>query len=234
MIYRLAGLLTNRIRKYNFYSEEEIEKIDYALKAILGEAFKLVVLLIIFFFLGKVNFFMFSLLILMTIRSFSGGIHFDTTFKCLVFTILFFLVTSFIAPNININYLNINYTLGIISFIIICIKSPCPSPRRPIKRKKRRRILKNLSIFSTAIWLYILFGYVKNVQLLNCGISTLFLLSVQLINIKGVFPMKKLFKLKPNMFFLLGVLLISSAELIASSSSFFLFGEPKPPKSLLK
>ena len=185
MIYRLAGLLTNKMIKYNFYSEEEIEKIDYALKALLGEAFKLLVLYIIFFTLGKINLFIFSLLILMTIRIFAGGIHFNTTFKCLLFTILFFIVTSFIAPNIYIRNFNICYLIGIISFIIICIKSPCPSPKRPIKSKKRRRILKNLSIFSTAIWLFILFIYVKDIQLINCGISTLLLLSVQLLSIKG-------------------------------------------------
>ena len=46
--------------------------------------------------------------------------------------------------------------------------------------------------------------------------------------------MKKLFKLKHNMFFLLGVLLISSAEVIATTASVFFMGEPEPPKSLLK
>ena len=50
MIYILAGLLTNKISKYNFYSEEEIEKIDYALKALFSEGFKLVILFLIFFF----------------------------------------------------------------------------------------------------------------------------------------------------------------------------------------
>jgi cyclic lactone autoinducer peptide len=42
------------------------------------------------------------------------------------------------------------------------------------------------------------------------------------------------FKLKHNIFVLLGVLLISSAEVIATPASFLLMGEPEPPKSLLK
>ena len=46
--------------------------------------------------------------------------------------------------------------------------------------------------------------------------------------------MKKFFKLKRNMFYLLGVMLISSAEVIVSPASFFLMGEPETPKSLLK
>jgi accessory gene regulator B len=184
MIYRISNLITNKICKYKLYSKDEIEKIDYALKALLGEGFKLVILFIIFFYLGKLHFFFFSLLLLMTIRSFAGGMHFDTTFKCLVFTTLFFIVTSFIAPNILIKNFNTYYILGSISFIIICIKSPCPSHKRPISNKKRRRILKNLSIISTAVWLFILLIYVDDVELINCGISTLFLLSIQLINIK--------------------------------------------------
>ena len=46
--------------------------------------------------------------------------------------------------------------------------------------------------------------------------------------------MKIIYKLKHNVFCLLGVILISTAEIIASPASFFLMGEPEPPKSLLK
>ena len=181
MIDKLSGLFTNKISEYSSYSEEEIKKIDYALAVLLGESAKLIILYILFFFLGMLDFLIFSLIILITLRSFSGGIHFDSNFMCLIFTMLFFLITSYIVPKIHFNISNTSYIFGIISFLIICIKSPRPSHRRPIIKEKRRRILKNLSIFSASIWIFVLFVYIKDIQLLNCGIATIFLLSVQLL-----------------------------------------------------
>ena len=96
MIDKLSGLFTNKISEYSSYSEEEIKKIDYALAVLLGESAKLIILYILFFFLGMLDFLIFSLIILITLRSFSGGIHFDSNFMCLIFTMLFFLITSYI------------------------------------------------------------------------------------------------------------------------------------------
>ncbi|GLC30692.1 accessory gene regulator ArgB-like protein [Clostridium omnivorum] len=192
MISKLADLATVKICKYNSYTlEEDVEKINYGLKVVLGESIKLMILLIIFFSIGMLKYFMFSLLILMSIRLFAGGLHFSTTLECLVFTTAFFIVTSYIAPSISFTSYNVYFLLGLITLILISTKAPKPNPNRPIKCKKRRRILKSLSIFFTLIWFLILMFCIKNIKLINCGISTLLLQAIQLLDFKGGFNYDK-------------------------------------------
>lgn len=191
MISKLANLVTVKICKYNSYTLEEVEKINYGLKIILGESFKLIILLILFFSIGMLKYFMFSLIILMSIRIFAGGLHFNTTLKCIVFTIAFFMVTSYIAPNISSSSYFIYSLLGLFALIVISIEAPKPNPNRPIKSKKRRRILQSLSIFFVFIWFFTLIFYIKNIKLINCGISTLLLQAIQLLNFNWRYKYEK-------------------------------------------
>jgi accessory gene regulator B len=185
MISKLADLATDKICKYNSFTLEETEKINYGLKIVLGESFKLIIIVCIFLAIGMLKYFLFSLIILMSIRIFAGGLHFNTTLKCLVFTMAFFIVTSYIAPNISLSNYNIYSLLGLLILIIISIRAPETNPNRPIKDKKRRGILKCLSIFFTLIWFFILIFHIKNIKLINCGISTLLLQAIQLLNFEG-------------------------------------------------
>lgn len=181
----IIDTLSNMIGIYIFsncsINESDKEKVIYALKAILGEALKITILILIFLILHRIKFFIFSILILMSIRTFSGGIHLKTFAQCLLFSIFVFIITSLISPMIPKTYNEIYYVIAIFDILSVSIKSPCPSKKRPIKNFNRLIYLKILSIFFAIVWLGILFFYVADISLFNCGLTTITIQSVQLI-----------------------------------------------------
>lgn len=189
VINRLAYTLTNYIRSNSdFTNSDDLDKINYAIETILNEAFKILILLILFSALGKLRYFNFSIIILLSIRIFSGGLHSKTFLGCLLWTTLFFTTTSIVAPIIPKVSIGIYYLISLFNLSVIITKSPYPNPNRPIKSKKRRQVLKILAIFFTIFWIIALLFFTNDISYLNCGIFTILLQSLQLLYIKkGVF-----------------------------------------------
>lgn len=180
--YKLTSYIENNS---DIKSNDDLEKINYSLQAILNEVFKIIVLTILFLLLGKINYFFFSMVILFSIRIFSGGYHADTTIKCLLWTILFFLITSLIAPTLPKLSILIYSSISFLSIIITYIRSPYPNSKRPVKNKKRRWYFKLISTFFVIFWITILLSLTTDVGYLNCGFLTILLQILQLA------PMKK-------------------------------------------
>lgn len=182
MIMNLALKLTSFIEKNSdIKNNDDLERINYSIQTILSETFKIVILIILFLVLGKINYFLFSMAILFSIRIFSGGCHSNTTIKCLLWSSLFFLITSLIGPFIPKLNILVYYTAALFSITVIFIKSPCPNKNRPIKIQKRRWYYKFISTFFMIFWLIILFFFIKNSTYLNCGFLTILLQILQLI-----------------------------------------------------
>lgn len=189
VINRLAYTLTNYIRSNSdFTNSDDLEKINYAIETILNEAFKIIILLILFSILGKLRYFNFSMIILLSIRIFSGGLHSKTFLGCLLWTTLFFTATSIVAPIIPKISIGIYYLISLFNLSVIITKSPYPNPYRPIKSKKRRQVLKILAVFFAMFWTIVLLFFTNDICYLNCGIFTILLQSLQLLYVKkGVF-----------------------------------------------
>ncbi len=179
--YKLTSYIENNS---DIKNNDDLEKINYSLQAILNETFKILVLTILFLLLGKINCFFFSMIILFSIRIFSGGYHADTTIKCLLWTTLFFLITSLIAPILpKLNILIYN-TISLLSVMIIYIRTPYPNSKRPVKSKKRRWYFKLVSTFFVTLWITILLFFTNDIGYLNCGFITILLQILQLTPIK--------------------------------------------------
>lgn len=180
----VVNILINYIASNCHINQEQKNIIAYALKAIINESLKLIFLICIFLTIDKINFFLFSMIILATIRTSSGGLHFETFIGCLIFTTLFFILTCLVFTSIPRLPNLIYYLISIFSFIVIYIKSPCPSIKRPIKNIKRIQKLKLISVFFITFWLFILFFYIKSSSLFNSGISTILIQAIQLILVR--------------------------------------------------
>ncbi len=189
VINRLAYTLTNYIRSNSdFANSDDLEKINYAIETILNEAFKIIILLTLFSILGKLRYFNFSMIILLSIRIFSGGLHSKTFLGCLLWTTLLFIATSIVAPIIPKISIGIYYLISLFNLSVIITKSPYPNPYRPIKSKKRRQVLKVLAVFFAIFWTIVLLFFTNDICYLNCGIFTILLQSLQLLYVKkGVF-----------------------------------------------
>ena len=188
MLKSLSYKLTTYIESNSdIKSSEDLEKINYSLQAILNETFKIIVLTMLFLLLGKINYLFFSMIILFSIRIFSGGYHANTTMKCLLWTTLFFLITSLLGPILPKLDIFTYYAVSLLCIIIVYFKAPCQNSKRPIKNKKRRWYFKISSTFFVIFWITILLFFTNDMRYLNCGFLTLLLQILQLVPIqKGV------------------------------------------------
>ncbi|NNU76317.1 accessory gene regulator ArgB-like protein [Clostridium estertheticum] len=185
MIHKLAVKLTSYIENNSKINKlDELEQIQYAITTILNELFKIVILIILFSVIGKLNYLLFSMLILLSTRLFSGGLHAKTLLGCLIWTTLFFALTSIIAPLLPRLNQSIYYGLSLFNLLVIIVRAPYPNSIRPIKKKKRKQYLKILAISFSIFWTYIILFHINNSSYLNCGLATILLVSSQLIYIK--------------------------------------------------
>ncbi|KLU74752.1 accessory gene regulator ArgB-like protein [Clostridium botulinum] len=188
MLNKITLQITNYIRENsNIKNEDDLDRINYSLQAILGDLIKFIVLTIIFWGLGRLKYFLFSASILISLRIFMGGYHCRTFMRCLFTSLIIFLITSFIGPKIPILNQYTYYGLSIFSILITVIYAPFPNIKRPIKNKKRRQILKLISIFSLIVWISLLLFKLNTSSYLNCGFLTLLLQAIQIfiIPLKG-------------------------------------------------
>ena len=82
-------IIIDKLHKY-FENEYELSQIDsiklkYSLELVIGELSKLLILFFIFWVLDKATDFICSLLILMMIRVFTGGLHFKHYGICIIY-----------------------------------------------------------------------------------------------------------------------------------------------------
>lgn len=178
--YNLPTALAYKLYKEQWLAHRDIRKMRYGMTVLFNETYKIIGLFIIFKAFNLLNLFLFSFFILLSIRAFSGGLHFESNITCFFTTFVFFILTVVILPKIILTTAPA-IILGVISFCIIYIYSPIPSSFRPIHNEKRRLSLKYLSVFFTLSWLVVLFTSIHLTSFFACGIWTIFLQGVQLL-----------------------------------------------------
>ncbi|WP_334292679.1 accessory gene regulator B family protein [Geosporobacter ferrireducens] len=182
-MHSFIDIFAYKIYKEKLLSHGDIRKMKYAMRVIWNEGLKFVILLSLFTMLNKMYLFLFCLSLLLSIRAFSGGLHFESSFLCLIVSLSFFSLAILILPYLLPMPLPLAILLILISIIVICCYSPMPSRFRPISNQKRKRILKYLSLFFTLLWIYILFKFVFTYDktFFECGIWTIGLQAFQLL-----------------------------------------------------
>ena len=129
------------LQKYNTYSKEDIEKLEYGLEGIYLTITKLIILFFIATLLGVVKEFITLLLLFNIIRYTGFGFHAEKSYQCLIISTFCFLI-------IPIFFINI--VLSKVIYIIICIFciinfllfAPADTIKRPLPNKKKRIIRK--------------------------------------------------------------------------------------------
>lgn len=108
------------IERYDFSPLEGI-KLKYAIDLFLNESSKWLLGLILFYGLNQVTFYFVMSLSLLMIKPITGGLHFSTYLKCLVFTITFMLTAFFLYTQITLKptgYLLLTLTDAMIMFLV--------------------------------------------------------------------------------------------------------------------
>ncbi|MBS4535130.1 accessory gene regulator B family protein [Clostridium sp. D2Q-14] len=165
--------------------ETDSIKLKYTLQVIISELSKVIILLIIFSFIGKRIYLVYSIITLLSIRIFTGGLHFKTYNGCLISSCFFFLIILIASINVPLNSL-ILVTLFVFTIISVIFLAPIPSKSRPMYSTPKIIKFKILGILS--ILLHYLLYLINNEALYATNsIWVLAFQALQLIIGKGVF-----------------------------------------------
>lgn len=138
------------------FTDLEMKRLKYTLKAVSSELIKTLMLSVLFFKLGHLPEFFIGVLVLVTIRCNSGGLHMEHFISCLLFTLTFMLLSVIVLPA----YVPVPYLIkpAVLALCILTtfLTAPVASKKRPpaspeAKRRYRNRAAGLLFIYSIAI-----------------------------------------------------------------------------------
>lgn len=152
-------------------------QVIFLFKTLLSEFSKMLIMGILFY--GHWGEYCFALLIMLFLRSTTGGIHFDTYIGCLCMSIAYVGLSVLILPLLTLTAPT-KITILLLSGIICFLIGPVPSKYRPALPKNRKNALRLLS--AGFILLYTLLTLVfPNIAILDIGFFIIILHSLQLL-----------------------------------------------------
>lgn len=158
MIEKLCNKLTNKIKnKMPDIDDERAEVINYGLELVIGEIPKTFALIIIAYIFGVLKLTIFTLLLIMPYKTFSGGVHLKTHIGCIVATSILYIGTAFLSKHIIFEEEYIKYILiaaiWVFSMIMIKLYAPADTENVPILREKDRKLKRTLSYITMTLTL---------------------------------------------------------------------------------
>ena len=172
-------MLSNFIDENMNISERDKKMLIFSITCIFYDVSKLLLFVIIFALLHRLDLFLFAFVILLPLRLSSGGLHFKHYTSCLFFSLGYFLLVTIPLAGINVPWAIMIISLGlctIVNGVLAPIRSASrpPLPENAIIRCKKKTLLAT----AFAILLLVLFYQTK---FFAVGYWTILLHSVQLI-----------------------------------------------------
>lgn len=176
--------MESKIRNSYNLSELEYLRLKYIVSTMVNELSKLAVIWFVFKLLNDTETFSYILFSLLTIRTFTGGLHFKKSYQCFLFTLLFFLLIYSCLVNIEISSMTCSLLL-FISVIIVYLVGPIQSSSRPKATVNKTCRNKKIAILIICTHI-IVFLLPININYLICSTWVIFFQSTQLLIAKGV------------------------------------------------
>lgn len=178
--------IEQRLTESKKYTRYQVQKILYVIKTLSADISKVIILGMIFH-----NYFLFyivAMTVLFLLRSFSGGIHNNTYIGCFMSTLIYFLLSIVILPQITISF-SIKILL-LTACIVICEWiGPITSKHRPPLSLAKISICKSITV--TNIFLIILItNIIPSSPYITTGFWVVILHTLQLIVAKLIIAVK--------------------------------------------
>lgn len=170
--------------EFNLSSIDSI-KLRYSMEVIFNEVSKLIMLLILFSILGFTTDFIYSVIALLFIRPFTGGLHLKSYADCFIFTVFFFSVSLFLKNNIILGSHSLLLLL-MFSFFIILLFAPIVGNNRPIYSNKKLLKFKFIGVAILMIHFFIAYSFSNKHPYIINSTWVFALQSIQLLIAKGV------------------------------------------------
>ena len=152
-VHSIAVTLSNVIARELHFDNVKRAKISYGLEALLGAVIKCIFAPVVFLLFGVLKQSLIAMFTFVSLRYASGGMHLKTFIGCLLFSNALFVSMGILAKVLVINnYLY--YCLNILALLIILVRAPVDPPEKPIKTKRKRYVMKFLSILIFLLLIY--------------------------------------------------------------------------------
>jgi len=154
------------------YSHDELDIIRYSAESILGEIEKLLILLIVFSFLGKGWVFIFLAFILLSISINVGGYYCKMYLGCLLFTFFVFSFAILLLPKLSIHQ-DLIYGITWVCVLNTAMFAPVNSEQKEafIEQPNKKKLF---ACLITVIWLIAIQFFDKSIM-----IPALYLIIIQ-------------------------------------------------------
>ena len=167
----ILNLSLEFISKYNNYSEEDLNKLQYGLEGLYLTISKVIVILILSIILGICKEVILLLILFNFLRFFGFGVHAKKSSECLIFSTICFVIFPLAFLNIQISKLWF-LSIGIICTIILFLFAPADTEKRPFPKTKKKLFRKIMTTFLSIV--YLLIALLIN----NNTLSTLLFLAI--------------------------------------------------------
>jgi len=180
----IIDYLYDKISSQEDLGSDEKAMIRYSLEVVMNTFIKLFGVFIAFLLIGKSMAFLYILVCVIGLRSFSGGLHFESFLGCLAFTLFYFLGTLTLSQLLPTKEALI-YITCFFAFGITLLLAPVISPKRPKYSHKKIRRFKIASLIFIILYLGT-YRVVGNHTFFEITLWGLILHILQLIIGKGV------------------------------------------------
>lgn len=167
-----------RVKELNKYDDVRLAEIRYGLEGFYLTITKMIVIVILALIFDTTKYTLLFLLFNLPIRTFSFGFHANSSFQCLIISIIAFILIPLLANYFTLNLIAkcIIYFLLLVGFWIM---APKDTEKKPMRNNKKRFWLKIVSV-SIVIVYFIVSLIITNQLIINLMFLSLL---VQLIMI---------------------------------------------------
>lgn len=182
MVDKICDKLMTRVKaKMPEVDQERAEIIRYGFELLIGEVPKLFLIFIFAMLLGKIRYFIISVIIIASYRTFSGGVHLRTHIGCIIATTSLYLGNVYISELLEFPNIYIKLILAILIYIfavtMIILYAPADTDTVPILIRKERKKKRNISIIIATVSIILSFivrdNTISNMFLLGIFLQTL-------------------------------------------------------------
>lgn len=153
---KILDTIMEKIKEDNKYDNKRLLEIRYGIETLYLSIFKLLIIIIISFFIHTTYYLCLLFLTYGLLRITGFGLHTKNSLQCWIFSITIFSLFPFLIKELNINTIYL-YLGSIILFVLIILYAPADTEKRPLINKKKRLIYKIITSIITSIYVLIMF-----------------------------------------------------------------------------
>ena len=135
MIEKFSKNIINDLSKYNNYTKEQQEQMEYTLRVLSYEFIKGIIIIIIFSYFGYLKEVILTLGVMSITKPFIGGYHEDSQAKCFIATLILTLSIILLSSVNHLSFLSC-LILNLMSIFCVYNKAPVINDKMPLTRKE--------------------------------------------------------------------------------------------------